>query len=60
LRDSVTDEALMDWVLVDKRSKQEDVDVMKSCDSIFGSDYFLVVAKMFWDETRGRKVKGDQ
>jgi hypothetical protein len=46
VRDRGTDEALMDWVLVDKRLKgrQEDVNVLSSCLSIVDNDHFLVVA----------------
>lgn len=56
LRDNGTDEALMDWVLVDKRLKGrlEDVNVLRSWGGVIGSDHFLVVARMCWGE-RGMK-----
>jgi hypothetical protein len=51
-----TDEALMDWVLVDKRLKGrlEDVNVLRSSGGVIGSDHFLLVARMCWGE-RGMK-----
>jgi hypothetical protein len=54
LSDKGADEALMDWVLVDKRLKGslKDVNVLMSWRGVTGSDDFLVVAKMCWKRTR--------
>jgi hypothetical protein len=48
LRDRRTDDALMDWMLVDKRLKGrlEDVNVMRRWRGVIGSDHFLVVARI--------------
>jgi exonuclease III len=54
LRDNGADEALMDWVLIDKRLKGSliDEDVLRSWGAVIGSDHFPVVAKMYWNRTR--------
>jgi hypothetical protein len=54
LSDKGADEALMDWVLVDKRLKGslKDVNVLMSWRGVTGSDDFLVVAKMCWKRKR--------
>jgi hypothetical protein len=48
LRDSGTDEALMDCVLVDKRLKGGLEDALRSWGDVIGSDHFLVVARLCW------------
>jgi hypothetical protein len=57
LRDSGPDGALMNWVLVDKRLKGrlKDINVLRSCGDVIGSDHFLVVARMCWGRTRYEK-----
>jgi hypothetical protein len=57
LRDSRINEALMDWVLVDKRLKGrlEDVNVLRSWGGVIGNDPFLVVARMCWKGTKYEK-----
>jgi hypothetical protein len=54
LRDNGADEALMDWVLVDKKLKGSlnDVNVLRSWGGVTGSDNFVVVAKICWRRTR--------
>jgi hypothetical protein len=48
LRDSGTDEAFINWVLVDKilKGRLKDVNVLKSLGGAIGSDHFLGVARM--------------
>jgi hypothetical protein len=54
LRDNGVDEALMDWVLVDKRLKGslKDVNVLRSWGGVIRSDHFPVVAKLCWKRKR--------
>jgi hypothetical protein len=62
LRDSGTDEVVMDWALVDKRlrGRLEDVNVLRIGGGIIGSGHFLVVAKMLWGGMRYEKPKEDK